>query len=243
MEKFSTPGIESATEQISEKIKQRLEQSNASRLAEYITGINLEDPTIVDRMIEDQKRIRGKYGLPDRRTIFFDPAEHERFLRSLAHKLNVEIREKSHCGKLIDNADGAEAVYFEETKNIGIDIDKTDLRSYIHSLNVLEHEMIHAMQFSNPTTSMPVELQEYEAYIGMGNMDALKNNPDMAEVVFEHLIGGSVQWWYSLLAKEKGIKEDPVWSKPDYFLKKDGMSDEEVASLMETYNKEDLKAA
>ena len=46
----------------------RRQQSYGSRLAEYITGLSAEDPVLGERMAEDKKIIRVKYGLPDRET-------------------------------------------------------------------------------------------------------------------------------------------------------------------------------
>ena len=42
----------------------RNKQSQYSRLAEVITGLRPEDPGMAERLIEDQKIVRAKYGLP-----------------------------------------------------------------------------------------------------------------------------------------------------------------------------------
>lgn len=221
----------------SERIKLRLEQSRASRLAEYITGKSLEDPQLIDRLTEDHKRIRAKYNLPDRRSITYNPSEYERFLRNIAQSIGVEIKEQSECGTYFEEAFGVNAVYFSDTKNIGLDIDKQTREAYMVSLNSLEHEVIHALQGSNDLNTMPIELMEYEAYIAGGNMQALKESPEVAEVLFSFLIGGSVQLWYSDMNKSKGLKIEPEWNKADYFLKKDGFSDDEIKKILETEKK------
>ena len=71
----------------------RFNQPEASKLAEYITGIRPDDPQMLERLITDQKVLRGKYNLPpleSRREYPF--AEYERLLYEMASKNNITIR-------------------------------------------------------------------------------------------------------------------------------------------------------
>ena len=131
---------------VAEKIKFRQQQSEASRMVEYITGLSLDSPELFDRMEEDQVRVREKYGLPSRDYKFANPAEYERHLRNLAEVNGVEIRSKSDCGKFFEENPIAGAVYFDHNKSVGVGIEKTDIKKYFEGVTSLEHETIHSLQ-------------------------------------------------------------------------------------------------
>ena len=212
--------VEKIPEEIkrNEQIEFRRTQEFSSRLAEYITGLRPEDPRIIERLIEDQKIIRARYGLPQT-TEIRKPSEYERFLKDVAHREGVRIKEKSECGDFFEKNRVADAVHFGGEKKIGVDIDKTDVDTYNASLVKLEHELIHALQHSK-SPNMPIELMEYEAYVAGGNMDVLKENQRAVELLFSYLIGGSVLFWYSSQSKQSQTKVEPQWNNPDYFLEK-----------------------
>ncbi|MFA6416485.1 MAG: hypothetical protein WCW56_03320 [Candidatus Paceibacterota bacterium] len=65
-------------------IDYRSNQSRSDRLVEFITGLKFSDPALSERLRADQKNIRGKYGLPDRKMRFDSPSEYERKLREMA---------------------------------------------------------------------------------------------------------------------------------------------------------------
>lgn len=209
MPNFENPVIEE-TPNATEEIQAGAEQTTdtTTKLAEYIIGMSPEDPAIIDRLIEDQKIIRSKYGLPDKEVI--SPGEYEYVLRNLARSLGVTIQEKSECGNFFEEYSQAGAVNFDEEKKIGVSIDKNDLQAYVSGLNQLEHELIHSLQHER-SPRMPVELMEYEAYIAGGNNELLREHPEMAKMVFEYLIGNSVKVWYDLESKKRGEKVKPIW--------------------------------
>lgn len=214
--KWKAPETE---ENIKEKVAERLTQTFSSRLSEYLTGMKPEDPAMLERLSSDQEIIRAKYNLP---TWGLPPAEFERSLMQIAHSLGVRIQPKSECGKFFEENPFAGAVHFGDGK-IGIDIDRADINTYLKSLGVLEHELIHAIQ-NHKSRSMPIELMEYEAYVSGANIEYLKNNPDAINaILFNFLIGSSVNIYYKLESEERGEKVAPVWNNPEYFLKKDGI--------------------
>jgi len=203
-----------------EIIESRTTQSSGSRLAEYITGLRPDDPRIVERLNEDQKRVRAKYGLPEYGRIH-DPAEYERFLRSVAKSLGVTIRSTSDCGSFFMDNPFASGVSFDKDNSVGVDVKKTDLDSYKKSLFVLEHELIHAIQ-KRDSPRMPTEMREYEAYVANSNVDFLNTNydPRVAEMFFSFYIGSSVMHHYREQSKEQGSEVLPDWDNPKYFLLK-----------------------
>ncbi len=179
-----------------------------TKLSEYLIGLKIDDPQIVERLIEDQKIIRVKYGLPSVGSIT-SPTEYERSLRVIAGDLGVEIKNTGEFGKFFDESH-ASGVYFEDQNKIGVDINTESRESYIRSINILEHELIHALQNKN-SPRMPIELMEYEAYIAGGNNEALKDDPELVDFVFRHLIGASVSHWYSFESKKRGENISPTW--------------------------------
>ncbi len=208
--------IDEKFKEIKELLDFRFNQSYASRLSEYITGLRPEDPKMVDRLIEDQKIIRTKYDLPYYYEFNSIP-EYEDFLYNIAKKYGTDIRTKSECGKFFDEVPFANGVAFGDINAVGLNIDKETDKTYTKSLLVLEHELIHVMQ-KNQTPAMPTEHREYEAYISGLNIDAIREHPNDLEVIFSFLIGGSVNTWYNLESKEKGELLKPKWNNPEYFL-------------------------
>ena len=139
-------------------------------------------------------------------------------MRQKAEELGVKIVETSACGDFFEKV-SAGGVYFSEENKIGADVKKDSLSSYVQSLGILEHELIHSIQ-KQISPRMPIELMEYEAYIAGGNMEAVKADPEIAPLVFSMMIGHSVSTWYKLEGEKKGITLDPTWNNADYFIKK-----------------------
>lgn len=180
----------------------------ATKLSEHLIGMKIDDPQIVERLVEDQKVIRAKYGLPSVDSMP-SPSEYERLLRNIAEDLGAEIKSTDEFGKFFDESH-AGGVYFEDQNKIGVDINYATRESYIRSINVLEHELIHALQHRN-SPRMPIELMEYEAYIAGGNNEALRDDPELVDFVFRYLIGNSVSHWYSFESKKRGEDISPAW--------------------------------
>ena len=211
---------------IQEIMEFRRKQSYSSRLAEYITGIRPDDPKMPDRLIEDQKIVRAKYGLPSQDAKFETPSEYEHFLRSLARKNKISIRKKSDYTKFFKEhtmAGGLHSDKLGKGNTAVVDLDKKDLKAYVRSLGFLEHEIIHGLQqirFSN----MPIELQEYEAYVAGLNVKKFRENPeDIEYVFFSFFVGGSVGFWYKYENNKRKNSSDPEikpeWEDPEFFLK------------------------
>lgn len=217
---------------VEEIIAFRREQSVGSRLAERITGLRPEDPAIVERLVEDHKIIRSKYGLPlEARGM---PNEYEIFLRNYAEKLGVVVRPTSDCGTFFSDNSMASGVYIESEKQIGVDIDKETIDTHAESIHIFEHELIHALQHRY-FPAMPVELMEYEAYIAGMNIEGLKSSENPVrtiELLFQFLISGSVFHDYDAKSKQVGIEILPEWDDPKFFLKNiDHIDERELEGL------------
>ena len=210
---------------LQEKIDSRFKQSYGSRLIEHVTGINPEDPKILERLIEDQKIIRAKYNLPAFDSLKgYGITNYERFLKGIAEKFKVKINETSNCGSFFKENPDADGVYIAEENKIGLDIDKTSVYTYNASLQLLEHELIHAMQIQYYPL-MPVELMEYEAYVSFVNLSKM-SDPEMAAMfLFNCGFLDSVRYGYEEASRKKGLEVKPKWNNPLFFLEHVDMMD------------------
>ncbi len=187
------------------------EQSRANQLSKYIIGLGIEDPKMADRLASDQQAIRAKYSLPDLDMKTAAPSEYESALRNMAKKEGVEIRSSHEFDAFFKENPYAGAVHLGEGR-VAVDVEREgSLKSYQSGLTKLEHELVHALQ-DKYSPRMPIELMKYEAYIANGNMDVFKNDPEMARVLFDMLIGGSVSHWYTEESKRRGEKVTPTWN-------------------------------
>lgn len=213
---------ESSTESknLQEIIDFRFRQKSADRLIEYITGMRLDNPEIDDRLIMDRKIIREKYHLPEKRGELTD---YDRFLKSVAKKEGVKIKNTSDVGSFFKDTQDAAGVYFREMNQIATDINTTTSESYGKSLITLEHELIHALQYKY-YPEMPTEIREYEAYVIGISIEGIKEYFDDLESPLFTLLAapllGSVYFSYKEESERKGIEIKPNWDNPYYFLEK-----------------------
>lgn len=166
---------------------------------------------ILGKLKEDKKIVRQKYGLPPEEMLKDNPREYEIRLRAIAKKLGVDIVPTTSCGRFFkENSAGGVFLSASDAgnKKIGVDIKKTSLDEYIKSLRVLEHEIIHALQ-AKRYPRMPIELQEYEAYVAGVNIKYLEENPEAIRyALLEFFLYASINTGYRLLnasRKDKGL--------------------------------------
>ncbi len=223
--KINQPEVKS----VEEKIKDRFSQTKPDRLVEYLTGLRLGDPKLLDRLEEDQEIVRAKYGLRNRNFNLSNPSDYESYLRELAQVNGVSIRPTSDCGQVIrENMDDNRSVFIENDSVIGNNIDKSTREEYLGSLINLEHEVIHSLQYKL-TPDMPIEVCEYEAYIANWAINYLRKNPTVVEYMFSCGIDRSVNDWYREQSEKFGEIVRPSWDSPEYFLLNvDGVSQEQI---------------
>jgi hypothetical protein len=193
----------------------RREQSVPSRLCEYITGIRLEDPRLIDRLREDQEIVRAKYGLPSLKTRFLDCGGYEHYMLALAKRNGIDVRAYSDTAFSKTSLLGG-AVYLGAEdgmiNTIAVDIDRSSEKRYRSSLSSFEHELIHALQ-EIKYPGMPIEGKEYEAYLASWSIDKISSDFEILLIAFDFGLFGSVNSWY----KERELK--PVWKERDFFLR------------------------
>jgi len=188
-------------------------------LCQFILGLPLHKdnlPKILQRLEEDQQKTRKKYDLPPIPMLREDPREYQRRLIEKAKKIGVTILPKIACGSFFEETPAAGAVFISSSDSgssenkIGVDIKEDSLDNLIRSIKELEHELIHALQ-NKKYPSMPIEIQEYEAYASGINLIYLQKNPDeIKEIFFDFFIGGSVRTWYKLINEEASKKGLPA---------------------------------
>jgi hypothetical protein len=188
--------------------------SFGKQLAHYLTGMDIADPALIERIEQDQHVVREKYSLPPFVLKTVAPAEYERELHTLAQKHNIEIRSTHDFDAFFKEHPYAGGAHFEGA-GIAVDVNKNEsLEEYRLSLSRLEHELIHALQ-AKLSPRMPIEVMEYEAYIATGNTEVLKKERGLIEMLFSMLIGGSVLHWYST---QRNKSTPPWYKKPSHEL-------------------------
>lgn len=208
---------------IDKTIEDRFSQDKTNRFVEYITGLRLDNSELPNRLAEDQRIIRAKYGLSDTQHFREDISEYERFLKKISEDNGISLRDKfEHDSffKKYPRATGCSSIS-DGIQNF-VSIDRTSRETYLQSLNILEHETIHALQHKL-YPRMNSELREYEAYVCGLNIDYISKNPNTLQEFFSSVVR-SVDHW------NNNMKKIPVWNTPEYFLTKvDGISEDVIS--------------
>jgi hypothetical protein len=219
-----------------EQIEFRKNQTFGSRLCEYITGMRPDNPGMAERLVDDRKVVLQKYDLPDIHDYGSRLAEYENELNLIMKKKGIDLKEVDDLGentaRIVEMFEEREYGYYEtEGKFVASSIlDRSDEKRYRADLQVRCHEMIHTFQFRN-YPNMPIEGMEYEATIVAMNPEALLEDREHLEVIFEWPIMTSVRSYYKTIGKERG--EKAVWDTAEWWLKTvDGIE----ASETEIYN-------
>ena len=219
-------------------LKSRFNERSGQRVVEYLTGLKMDDPELINRLEEDQKIIRAKYGLPDRKYIFSNPSDYENFLRKLIADNEIELKSTRDCGNFFEKYPDALGIASDDGRSIAADINKNSIEEYYESLFNLEHETIHALQ-TKFYPNMKIEHQEYEAHLAGWDMDQLKNNSLILDSAFNYYLMGSINGWYEDKNEDKKEKIKPEWNSPEWFLKNvDHISDEKIKEYKERKEKE-----
>lgn len=194
--------------------KQRVYEVVRNKLIYHLTGIiwdgsNQEE--IANKVLEDKAIIRQKYGLPNRNEIIDDPMEYLRKLEKIANDNNILVR-KGYEFELLFNKTGNKGLYDPDNNQLIVS-DKlyntetiSEFQLYVF---VYEHELIHALQQLR-YPSMPIELQEYEAYITADLSEYyLTTKPnDAIDFIFASKVPGSLRNYY----RRENI-ETPIWDE------------------------------
>lgn len=219
---------QSETVSVEKIIEDRFSQIKADRLSEYVIGLRLDDPKLLDRLQEDQLAVRAKYKLLDRDYKFANPSEYEKYLTELARSNDIEIRPVNEYGKFFAEQNISRAAYLEEERTVVNSVDKTTRETYLRGIIQLEHELIHGLQHKY-YPEMPIELAEYEAYVASWNIDYLRDHQENLKTVFNVGLTYSVFADFDDKSEKLGREIKPIWDSPEYFLRNvDGVSEEAI---------------
>jgi hypothetical protein len=192
-------------------------------LAMFLTGLDLHDPALIDKLISDKEFIRHKYNLPPLILRTQEPDEYERTLKKRLRDEGINFRDGLEMGEFFAHNPSASGVFDEEENIVAVKhINRNDFVDFYQALSEMEHELIHALQHKY-SPRMPIELMEYEAYLGANFMaekllesDADRTAFALHDVLFGNFcIMGSVNWWYSDASKSRGVTVSPEWSTYD----------------------------
>lgn len=178
-----------------------------SLLAEYITGIPLEDYSrLAEKMLVDRKKVRQKYSLPSEEMKKCDSLKYVELLKDIAKQNNLRIlpenmRPESDNNVALGNGpmydDVSHTIYLNEGRK---------LTSLVHAF---EHELVHGLQ-DRFNEGITVEYREYEAYL-CGINTQTYTDPDWqidAVGIFWGAIAGT-----SLEAHYQDLGLDNPWTK------------------------------
>jgi hypothetical protein len=165
-----------------------------NKLAKDRTGLELNDPDIGNKLLEDQNNLNKTYDLPDRNERITNPTQYKKDLENIAAKYNINIKyvDSNYTDAVFQQSPIARGYYDNKTNSIVIKV--TDGKDV--NLAELEHELIHGLQYyTNP--DMPIEQAEYEAYVAANmstDLDTI-NKPANKLGLFDG-ISGSVNHFY-----------------------------------------------
>ena len=204
---------------------------------EYLIGVNKEENITdenLERVEQDHYIICEKYNLPPH-YMMKNPetqGEYEEALLERLASVGYSVRSTQEIGKFFKEFRFAGAAHDGENKIIFIDKNnhKYNYKKVLNENMMIDylvqftHESIHALQ----PERMPIELAEYEAYVGAGfNWEKIKEDNKFFYGIFLK-ISASVGTYY----KQEGIK--PIWNNPGFFLEKvDNLSKEEIKTYLE----------
>ncbi|MHA1684990.1 MAG: hypothetical protein ACTSYD_01145 [Candidatus Heimdallarchaeaceae archaeon] len=198
------------------------EQVKNTKLAKFITGKNPTDPNFKETIMNDAKIVRSKYGLPPQEMLEDNPTEYLRRIEELAASENITIKSGGSFFKdnpfatgvfIRDSETGSQQslIMVNDTRWSNTASDTVYYKQYkdtlVSYIDTLQHEVIHGQQY-NKYPAMPIEIMEYEAYLGSTNSELFENmSPEKIVNDFFGYFGvkGSVEYFY----KSKG--ETPSW--------------------------------
>ncbi len=159
-------------------IESRFQQSNGSRLAEVITGMRPEDPSMLDKLIEIQERIYDKYSFPDFCLSFSDQEEFRRSIDQKLKQIGVSFLTKTETQDFFNKYPQLYATYFPQKNAIGINTERQKEPTYSDFAynTTITHESIHALQyFRGDPKFLSIELLEFEATIASTALSPFKD--------------------------------------------------------------------
>lgn len=131
---------------------------------EKYTDIN--DPEFIAAMINDNAIIRQKYNLPSNALQINNPEEYIYTLTKQSEQLGVPVTDVRNLEAFLRDNPNAGGLHTSGGEAFGSQpfIAINPSKDVIQQANVLTHEFIHASQ--TQYASMPIEIVEYEAYVG-----------------------------------------------------------------------------
>lgn len=185
-------GINTITQAFARQGLENKTQKPVDFVEYFLNGKKYTDPSLPQKLLSDHFSIKQKYGLPIRDMRFDDPNNYIQELKNIAKRNGIPIRDKSEFQQFFNENPIVGALYDEIGRQIYLDLSKDP----ISLAGDFEHELIHALQHLR-YPGLPIELQEYEAYVG-ANMkfgdNYLYNQQNVANI-FSH-IGSSAKNWY-----------------------------------------------
>jgi hypothetical protein len=162
-----------------------------------VSDIDPNSPDLANQLSEQRFALRDKYNLPDVRAVARgekSPEQYYNELISLSESEGVGVSyDLEEFAEINNLPEGCTGMYSDDIDN-RIHLASTFDRTKPPSIIILEHELVHALQYKREK-EMPIEKKEYEAYlIASGNMGILEN-PKFRDMLFSLMIMSSTYFY------------------------------------------------
>lgn len=232
--------------QVQKRIEFRLQQSTPSKIAELCTGIVPENPNMLDRLLEIQKRIYEKYSLPDISLSITNPQELDQKLNEILKKNQIPILPYSESQDFFTKYPNLQAVYFKNKKGIGINPAEENKPSYndVARQTSLIHEITHALQDRNGDfEQLSIEFLEFEAYTASIILSLFNQKEVRGKLTTEQIQLVSTRFFENICTSvdawdlQIGVTQKPHYSAENLLRVLDGISDEQINTFKKQSDK------
>ncbi|HPJ17383.1 MAG TPA: hypothetical protein PK639_04125 [Candidatus Woesebacteria bacterium] len=219
---ITSPLLQSLNQIELEKFRQQ--QDYKSRLAEYLTGIPIEDTeTLKQKIIADKENIHQELNFPKPELSVSQPSDYRELLNQLANSHNIKIITYDQVPEwLLEKDEIIRKRKEDNSQTLGCyseDIDSIILKNIDSEdpkvLRAFAHELVHAIDYRNMKQKgcqeYSIEQLEYRAYLLADTSDnrLISGNQKVFESIFgDFMIAGSCFGYYLTEAIQKGNCKD-----------------------------------
>lgn len=173
-------------------------QNEFHNFIKHVSGISFDDPEIGETLIGKRNDLRRHYNLPSREKLLNNEQtlpEYNSQLSELANKNNIGIIGdlEEYKVKKGYTQQGITGLFADDDDN-KIHISNNFNSSNPQHVKILEHELIHALQYKFKP-NMPVEQKEFEAYLCADAHDEILQSEKFRDILFSLIQNSSVYWY------------------------------------------------
>ena len=174
-----------------------VQENSWSSYLRSVSDINPNSPDLAKQLSGERFALRDKYNLPDVLAVARGEKSPEQYYNEL-----IALSEGEGIGVSYDLEEFAEinnlpvgctGMYSDDIDN-RIHLASTFDRTKPPSIIILEHELVHAMQYKRDR-DMPIEKKEYEAYLIASGNKGILENPKFRDMLFSLMVMSSKYYY------------------------------------------------